>query len=185
MKQLLLTFLLFFISVCCENSNQIKEIEILTYYSNAKDFQIYSSTGKNGFTQTLFKSKTSKEYIDNYQLRIRKSLMDSITKVCENADNQSFKFISKRKVWYCGYWHTVKITFENGKIIIFKYPYANNENMDFLPFQSLTEQIQNDSLVATRLNIGELGSIYSKQEDLSNYTFKEDSIEMKKYLKTH
>ena len=185
MKHIFCTFLLVFILVSCENSNQIKEIEMLTYFTDARDFEIYSITDKNGFTQTLFKSQTSKKYVDNYQSRIGKSLIDSIISICKNADNESFKFIAQKKMWYCGNWHSVQVTYENGEKIIFKYPYANNKNKQFIPFQSLNKQIQKDSLLATRLDIGQLGWLYIKQEDLSNYTFKKDSIEMKKYIEEH
>ena len=185
MKQLLCIFSIIFILVSCKSSNQVEEIEMLTYYSNAKDFEIYSTTSNNGFTQTLSKSRTSKQYVDNYQSRIRKSLIDSILKVCKKANDQSFKFKASKKMWYCGYWHTVQITYENGKKIRFKYPFANNENKQFIPFQSLFHQIIKDSLRAARLNIGQIGGLYIKQEELSKITFKEDSIWAREYRERH
>ncbi|PJJ10239.1 hypothetical protein CLU83_3638 [Flavobacterium sp. 1] len=74
-------------------------------------------------------------------------------------------------MWYCGDWHSVKVTYENGENLIFTYPFSNNQNKQFIPFESLTRQIQNDSLLATRLNIGQLGHLYIKQGDLSNLIF--------------
>jgi len=182
MKRLFCLLLLFLFLIGCEDSNQVKEIEILTYFNNARNFQIYSTTGKEGFTQTLFKSETSGN-VDNYQTRIRKSLMDSIKNICKDASENDFIFKSSKHVWYCGEWHSVKITFENEKTILFKYPYANHENKQFSPFQSLSKQILNDSLLATRLNIGQLSGLYTKQEDLSDLTFRRDSIYIANYVK--
>jgi len=172
--------LIFFIS--CQNSDKIQEIEILTYFTNARDFQIYSTTDENGFTNVLFKSPES-NLLDNCQTRINKSLIDSIEKICKGKTADNFIFKSSKRIWYCGNWQSVKVTFENGKNLIFKYPFANNENKQFLPFQSLSTQIQHDSLSATRLNLGQFGKLSVKQEDLSNYTFKEDSIFNQKHFK--
>lgn len=173
--------LLCILLMSCQNSNEIKEIEILTYFNNARHFEIYSNTTKNGFTQTLFKSQTS-NFVDNYQTRINKRLMDSIVVICKNKTNTDFVFKTSKKIWYCGYWHKVQITYENGKTLNFTYPYSNNANKQFIPFQLLSEQIKKDSLHATRLNIGQLGSLYLKQEDFSNAIFKEDSLFIQKKI---
>ncbi|MEO8238390.1 MAG: hypothetical protein ABI576_09795 [Flavobacterium sp.] len=161
MKQLFYLLLPFLILISCKNSNQIKEIEILTYFNNARDFKIYSNTDNAGFTQTLYKSEAS-ENVDNYQTRIRKSIMDSIMNVCKNATDDNFIFKESKNMWYCGNWHSVKVTLENGEKLIFKYPYVNKQNKQFIAFQSLSNQIRNDSLHATRLNIGQLGALYIK-----------------------
>jgi len=170
------------ILISCESSNQLKEIEILTYYNSARSFIIYSNIDKNGFTEILFKPEES-ENIDYCQIRIRKSLMDSIVNICKNKNDEDFTFKSSKRIWYCGLWHSVKITYENGKTIIFKYPYANNENKQFFPFQSLSKQIQNDSLQATRLNLGKYGKISIKQKDFSDIIFRKDSIFNVNYIK--
>jgi len=180
MKQLF--FILFLFLISCKNSKEIKEVEILTYFTNAREFEIYSSTEKSGFTQTLFRNQETK-YIDNCQLRIRKSLMDSIVKICENKKDENFIFKSSKRIWYCENRHAVRITFENGEKLMFIFPFANTENKQFFPFQSLLKQIQNDSLNATRINIGQYGKLKIKQEDISNITFKKDSIQNAKYWK--
>ena len=106
--------------ISCENSNQLKEIEVLTYYNNARDFIVYSNIDKNGFTEVLFKPEESKN-IDNCQIQIRKSLMDSIVKICNNKSDKDFAFKTSKRIWYCGLWHSVRITYKNGKTQIFKY----------------------------------------------------------------
>ncbi|WP_281635815.1 hypothetical protein [Flavobacterium marginilacus] len=168
--------------ISCENSTQIKEIEILTYFDNARDFQTYSSINKNGFAETLFKSETSKK-IDNCQMRIRKSLLDSIIAICKNKNDEDFIFKNSKQILYCGLSKNIRITYENRKTITFAYPSANNENKQFFLFQSLLKQIQNDSLKATRLNLNQIGKICTKQEEFSNIIFKKDSIFLMNYLK--
>ena len=180
MKELFCILFLFLIS--CNNSNEIKEVEILTYFTSAREFKIYSTTDKSGFTQTLFRNQES-SYIDNCQTRIRKSLMDSIVNICKNKKNENFIFKSSKRIWYCGNRHAVKVTYENGEELMFSFPFANNENKPFIPFQSLLNQIQNDSLNATRLDIGQYGKLKIKQEDLSNVIFKKDFMYWKKKAK--
>ena len=182
MKKILANCIVLFFLIGCTNSNQVKEIEILTYFNSAKDYQMYASIEKSGFTQTLFHNETS-HHIDNCQSRIRKSLMDSLLSVCKNKKEKDFNFKSTKRILYCGNWHSVKITFENGGKIMFKYPFANKENKQFFPFESLLNQIQKDSLQATRLNIGQLGQLYLKQKELSNVTFKKDSIFNLQFIK--
>jgi len=177
-------FLLFFVFLTgCKGSTEIKEVEILTYFTNAKEFQLYSSTGKNGFTQTLFRSH--KDSIDNFQTRISKELMDSISAVCRNKNEKDFVFKSTKKMWYCGNWKMVRITYENDEKLVFKFPYGNAQNKQFLPFESLSRQVRNDSLTATRLNIGQLDAVYTKQKSLSDYAFKEDSVYIHKLLEKY
>ena len=182
MKQLFC--LLFLIMISCQDSHQIKEIEILTYFTNARDFRVYSTTNKSGFTQTLFKPESS-QYIDHCQSRIPKSLIDSIVSICKDGKDENFIFKSKKNIIYCGYWHSVRVTYENGEKLMFAYPYANEQNKQFFPFQSLSKQIQNDSLKATRIDIGQLGRLYLKQEDLSKVTFEKDSIFFHKLFKVN
>ncbi len=183
MKQLFY-IIAFLLSISCQNSNQIKEIEVLTYFTNARNFEIYSSTDKTGFTQILFK-KFESDHLDNCQTKIDKSTIDSIEKLCNGKTAKDFMFKRSKKLWYCGNYKSVRITFENGEKLIFKYPFANDENKQFLPFQSLCNQVKHDSVSATRLNLGQLGQLCIKQEDLSNYNFKEDSIYMQNFLKKH
>jgi hypothetical protein len=180
MKELFCVLFLFLIS--CNNSAEIKEIEILTYFNSAREFEIYSTTDKSGFTQTLFRNQES-NYIINCQSRIRISLMDSIVNICRNKKNEDFAFKSSKYLWYCGCWHYVKVTYENGDHLMFRFPFANDENKQFFPFQSLSNQIQNDSVNATRLDFGQYGNLKIKQEDLSNLIFKKDSIRNAKYWK--
>lgn len=181
-KKIFYFLLSVFCLISCKNANQVKEIEILTYFNNARNFSIYSNIDKNGYTETLFKSETSNK-IDNCQIRVSKSLMDSIITICENKSEKDFIFKSSKQIWYCGFWHSVKVSYENGKTIIFKYPYANKENKQFLPFQSLSNQIQKDSLKAMRLNLGQLGEMINKQQNFSDISFQKDSIFIANYLK--
>lgn len=185
MKKLFCIFLLILILISCKNSNPIKEIETLTYFTNAKDFQIFSTTNKNGVTQVIFKSENSKEYSANYQFKINKGLLDSLISISKNANSGSFKFKVPEKIWYCGYWHIVQITYENGEKIKFKYPFVNKDNKQFVPFESIIKQIKIDSLHATRLSVGKLDALYIKQEVLSKKTFKEDSIEIIKIIEKY
>lgn len=180
MKQLFFIIFLFFIS--CNTSNEVKEIEILTYFSNAKKFSVYSTIDKNGFTQSLFKKEES-SYIDNCQSRIRKSLIDSIINVCRDKNDEDFIIKNPKKYIFDSYHHSVRITYENGKKIEFIFSSFNEENKQFIPFQSLSNQIQSDSLNSTHLEIGQYGNLKIKQEDLSNITIKKDSIQNAKYWK--
>ena len=179
MKKLLCLLFLFLIS--CNNSNEVKEIEILTYFTNARNFRAYSTIAKNGFTQTLFKNEES-SYLDNCQSRIRKSLIDSILNVCRDSNDEDFIIKNPKKYLDC-YHHSIRVTYENGKKIEFIFTCFNKENKQFIPFQYLSNQIQNDSLNATRLDIGQYGKLKIKQEDLSNLIFKKDSIRNAKYWK--
>lgn len=174
--------LLFLCLIGCNNSNEVKEIEILTYFSNARSFRVYSTIDKNGFTQTLFKTEES-SYIDNCQSRIRKSLIDSIINVCKDKNDEDFIIKNQKKYVLDSYHHSVRITYENGKEIEFIFTTFNEENKQFIPFQSLSNQIQNDSLNSTRIEIGQYGKLKIKQEDISNITFKKDSIQNAKYWK--
>ena len=180
MKRLLCILLAFQFLMSCKNSNEIKEIEILTYYNNARDFRAYSTTQKSGFTQILFKSNEDQDYC---QTRIRKSIMDSIISICKNKNDNDFIFKKSKSILYCGYRHSIRVTYENGKKLSFIYPYTDTKNKQFIPFKALSNQIQNDSLNATRLDIGQFGNLHFKQEDLSNLTFKKDSIIDLNYIK--
>lgn len=100
--------------------------------------------------------------------------MHSILKICKNKKEENFIFKSSKRIWYYGNWHTMKITFENGEKLMFICPYANEENKQFFSFQSLLNQIQNDSLNASRLDVGQYGKLKIKQQDISNLTFKKD-----------
>lgn len=175
--------LLFLSLIGCNNSNEVKEIEILTYFSNARNFRVYSTIDKSGFTQTLFKTEES-SYLDNCQSRIRKSLIDSIINVCRNRNDEDFIIKNPKRHILDSYSHSVRITYENGKKIEFISSSFNMEEYkQFIPFKSLSNQIQKDSLIATRLDIGQLGHLYIKQRDFSNLTFAKDSIQFINYMK--
>ncbi|MGX7668746.1 hypothetical protein [Flavobacterium pedocola] len=174
--------LVFLILFSCTDSNQVKDIELLIYFDDPKDFQVYSTINTTGLAQTLYKSEKSKS-IDNCQSQIRKTLMDSIMRTCENKNEADFVFKASKYTWYCGNWHSVRITYENGKNIVFRYPYANSENKQFLPFQALSEQIQKDTLSANRSKIGQLSNIHTKQEKFSAITFEKDSLAFVESLK--
>jgi hypothetical protein len=172
--------LILILLISCKKSNQITEIELLTYFSNAKDFKIYSNVDKNGFAKTLYKSVTS-DSVDYYQSRIDKSLIDTINVLCNDKTNQDFEFKLSKNVWYDCDWHIIKITYDSGEKLEFRYPYSNDINKQFIPFEKITKQIQRDSLSGVRLFNDKLGYLYLKQRELSESTFKKDSVRNKKY----
>ncbi|UPQ80696.1 hypothetical protein M0M57_07605 [Flavobacterium azooxidireducens] len=176
-----LVCLLLIMLVSC-NSNQIKEIEVLSYYDQARNYEIYSSIDVNGFAQVLSKNELSNR-IDNYQTTIRKSLMDSILNECQTITDESFHFKPSKKIWYCGLNHTVRITYKDGNKYDFQYLYPYEGNKQFIPFQLLFMQIRSDSLNASRLNSGQQGKLFLKQNNLSLFSTTQDSIKNLKYLK--
>ena len=181
MKRIFLLFSMLFVLFSCNNSNEIEKIETLSYFTNARNFKLYSITYSNGFTEALHKSELGK--IDNYQTNIRNSLIDSIKKICRNKCDENFIFKKPKDIWYCGDLHSVKITFKNGKNLFFNYPFANEQNRQFIPFLSLFREIRKDSLQATRIDIGQIGNLILNQEKMSELAFKNDSIFYLKYFK--
>ena len=166
MKRLLFISFVFLFS--CNNSNEIKEIETSTFFFPDKTI-IYSTTDKKGFTQTLLKTEIT-DYVKHFESKISEDLIDSIVSICENKKNKDFIFKSIKEFSYAGNWHSVRITYENGKEIFFMYPYANDENKQLIPFQSLSRKIEKDSINAKRKSIAQLPQLITKRLNLSNFT---------------
>jgi hypothetical protein len=182
LRQFLYLFIFLFLLISCNESKEIREIEILNYYNSATEFTSYSVTDKTGFTQVIFK-KEGEDNFDNFNTKIPESLIDSISSITENKLEIDFKFKETKRLLYCGENHMVKNTYNNGKILKFKYPYANLKNPQFYPFQSLNRKIKKDSLNATRVNIGQFGKLQDKQKVLSIEAYKNDSIFNLKFLR--
>ncbi|RZJ71785.1 hypothetical protein [Flavobacterium sp.] len=172
MGKLLCIFVLIFIG--CQKSKTVERIEVLSYFNNAKDFKIYATSDKMGKTEVLFKSKTS-DSVDNFHMKIAKTVWDSVVHESENWNPQKSKFANPDKFWYCGDRHGIAITYSDGQKLYFQYPFVDKHNKQFKAFQRIFNQIQRDSAKAQRWNFASVGKIHLEQKEMSAHFFKVDS----------
>jgi len=177
MKNIVKIIFLFIFLVGCTRSKSISEIEILTYFNNAKHIQIYSSINPNGYAETIYKSDLT-GYLDSYHSKIDKNMMEAVFKLCDSVNSKDFKFKQSKKILYDGYLKSIQITYDNGEKFDFQFSGISEINIQFKIFEDIYKQIINDSLIGNRAN-NRTRYLLKKQVELSNLTYKKDSINHK------
>jgi hypothetical protein len=186
MKRLSLILLVITLSCSSSKNDEIKNIEVMTYYYTLNKEQtdllldciFYTRVDRNGSSEILRQIVPSTQETVAYEYKIDKHLIEKIETVMKSSDEKSFEINNGKadtKI-YCGPIIRYKIYYQSGNSFSFEIDEnISKSNAKFQPFDNLYTALTANA--KTKLfGDAHKKAIESKQKEYEKFAIRQDTL---------